>query len=96
MALDPFKLGGDEDVVGVYFWWCRHGCWRGDDHENTCVKRGNRCYRTYLYKWTHRPLGQLQIMIDSCIVVFRFSYVPRLKVPMYSWLSIFLMGKRLI
>ena len=35
-------------------------------------KRGNRCYRTYFYKWTHRPLGQLQIMIDSCIVVFGF------------------------
>ena len=38
-------------------------------------------------------LGQLQMSVDSCIVIFGFLMFQDWKVPMYSWLSIFLMGK---
>ena len=33
------------------------------------------------------------MIVDSCIVIFGFLMFQDWKVPMYSWLSIFLMGK---
>ncbi|MEI3419806.1 MAG: YitT family protein [Butyricimonas faecihominis] len=45
------------------------------------------------HKWTHRPLAQLQMTVDFVIVLFGFLMFQDWKVPMYSWLSIFLMGK---
>ena len=76
------NFGGDVMGVGV-----------GMIMKTRASSGGTDVLSNILYKWTHRPLGQLQIMIDSCIVVFGFLMFQDWKVPMYSWLSIFLMGK---
>lgn len=92
MALDPFKLG-DEVLLACIFGGVVMGVGVGMIMKTRASSGGTDVLSNILYKWTHRPLGQLQIMIDSCIVVFGFLMFQDWKVPMYSWLSIFLMGK---
>ena len=92
MALGPFKLG-DEVLLACIFGGVVMGVGVGMIMKTRASSGGTDVLSNILYKWTHRPLGQLQIMIDSCIVVFGFLMFQDWKVPMYSWLSIFLMGK---
>jgi len=44
-------------------------------------------------KYTRMPLGQLMIIVDSCIVVIGLVAFGDWKVPLYSWITIFIMGK---
>ena len=46
-----------------------------------------------LGKYTRLPLGQLMIMVDSCIVILGVIVFGDWKIPLYSWLVIFIMGK---
>ncbi len=44
-------------------------------------------------KYTRIPLGQLMIIVDSCIVVVGLIAFGDWKIPLYSWIVIFIMGK---
>ncbi|MGI6478382.1 MAG: YitT family protein [Salinivirgaceae bacterium] len=44
-------------------------------------------------KYTRMPLGQLMIIVDSCIVIIGLVAFGDWKVPLYSWITIFIMGK---
>lgn len=46
-----------------------------------------------LGKWTGKPLGQLMMMVDSLIVLFGALVFADWKVPMYSLIAIFAMGR---
>ena len=46
-----------------------------------------------LGKYTKMPLGQLMIMVDSVIVLLSLIAFHDCKIPLYSWLVIFIMGK---
>ena len=46
-----------------------------------------------LVKYTRLPLGQLMIMVDSCIVIVGLIAFKDWKVLLYSWIVIFITGK---
>lgn len=46
-----------------------------------------------LAKYTHLPLGQLMMGVDSVIVLFGFIAFGDWRIPLYSWITIFVMGK---
>ena len=92
VTLDPFKLG-DEVLLACIFGGVVMGVGVGMIMKSRASSGGTDVFSNILHKWTHRPSGQLQMMVDSCIVIFGFLMFQDWKVPMYSWLSIFLMGK---
>ena len=85
VALDPFKLG-DEVLLACIFGGVVMGVGVGMIMKSRASSGGTDVLSNILHKWTHRPLGQLQM-------IFGFLMFQDWKVPMYSWLSIFLMGK---
>jgi uncharacterized membrane-anchored protein YitT (DUF2179 family) len=44
-------------------------------------------------KYTHLPLGQLLIMVDSIIVLLGLAAFGKWEIPLYSWIVIFISGK---
>lgn len=92
VSLDPFKLG-DEVLLACIFGGVVMGTGVGMILKTRASSGGTDVLSNILHRWTHRPLGQLQMSVDSCIVIFGFLMFQDWKVPMYSWLSIFLMGK---
>ena len=46
-----------------------------------------------LGKYSKIPIGQLMIMVDSVIVLLGFIAFKDWKIPLYSWIVIFIMGK---
>ena len=46
-----------------------------------------------LAKYTRLPLGQLMIYVDSCIVLLGLIVFRDWKIPLYSWITIFITGK---
>jgi len=44
-------------------------------------------------KYSRIPLGQLMIMVDSAIVLIGFIAFRDWKIPLYSWIVIFIMGR---
>lgn len=92
VPLDPFKLG-DEVLLACIFGGVVMGTGVGMILKSRASNGGTDVVSNILHKWTHLPLGQLQMIVDSCIVVFGFLMFQDWKVPMYSWLSIFLMCK---
>lgn len=44
-------------------------------------------------KYTHLPLGQLMIYVDSVIVLFGLAVFRDWSIPLYSWIVIFITGK---
>jgi uncharacterized membrane-anchored protein YitT (DUF2179 family) len=54
---------------------------------------GTDVLASILSKYTKIPLGKQLMIVDSCIVVFGFIAFQDWKIPLYSWLTIFIMGK---
>jgi uncharacterized membrane-anchored protein YitT (DUF2179 family) len=54
---------------------------------------GSDVIASILSKYTKIPLGTQLMMVDSCIVVLGFLVFQDWKIPLYSWLTIFIMGK---
>lgn len=46
-----------------------------------------------LQKYTHLPLGQLMMMVDSTIVLLGFVAFGDWRIPLFSWITIFVLGK---
>lgn len=44
-------------------------------------------------RFTRMPLGQLMMAVDSCIVLVGFIVFRDWSIPLYSWITIFVMGK---
>jgi uncharacterized membrane-anchored protein YitT (DUF2179 family) len=91
-ALDPLKLG-DEMLLACVFGGVVMGVGVGMILKTRASSGGTDVLSAILHRWTRRPMGQLQVMVDSCIVILGFLVFRDWKVPMYSWISIFLMGK---
>ncbi|MEG0795165.1 MAG: YitT family protein [Odoribacter sp.] len=54
---------------------------------------GTDVLSSILHKLTRKPLGMMQMMVDSVIVVLGFIAFPDWKTPFYSLITIFIMGK---
>ena len=54
---------------------------------------GSDIVATIIAKYTKLPIGQLMIMVDSVIVLFGLFVFRDWKIPLYSWIVIFITGK---
>ena len=54
---------------------------------------GSDIVAAILAKYTRMPIGQLMIMVDSVIVLFGLFVFRDWKIPLYSWIVIFITGK---
>ena len=89
---DPLELG-DEMLLACIFGGVVMGVGVGMILKTRASSGGTDVLSAMLHRWTRRPMGQLQMIVDSVIVIFGFVMFQDWKVPMYSWLAIFLMGK---
>jgi uncharacterized membrane-anchored protein YitT (DUF2179 family) len=46
-----------------------------------------------LQKYTHLPVGQLMMMVDSSIVVLSYLAFGDWRIPLFSWITIFVIGR---
>jgi uncharacterized membrane-anchored protein YitT (DUF2179 family) len=89
---DPLDLG-DEVLLACIFGGAVMGVGVGMILKTRASSGGTDVLSAILHRGTRRPMGQLQMIIDSGIVLFGFLMLRDWKVPMYSWLAIFVMGK---
>jgi uncharacterized membrane-anchored protein YitT (DUF2179 family) len=90
--VDPLDLG-DEVLLACIFGGAVMGVGVGMILKTRASSGGTDVLSAIMHRHTRRPVGQLQMIIDSCIVLFGLVMFRDWKVPMYSWLSIFVMGK---
>ncbi len=54
---------------------------------------GSDIVASIIHKYTRMPLGQLMILVDSAIVLVGLAVFRDWKIPLYSWIVIFVTGK---
>ena len=89
---DPFQLH-DEILLASIFGGVIIGIGVGLILKTRSSSGGTDVLSSILTKLTRRPIGVLQMTIDSVIVLWGLLVFQDWKVPFYSWLTIFLMGK---
>jgi uncharacterized membrane-anchored protein YitT (DUF2179 family) len=89
---DPLKLQ-DEVLLASIFGGVIMGIGVGLIFKTRASSGGTDVLASLLSKYTRIPLGLQLMIIDSCIVVVGFLVFQDWKIPLYSLLTIFLMGK---
>ncbi len=89
---DPLKLQ-DEVLLASIFGGVVMGIGVGLIFKARASSGGSDVLASILSKYTKIPLGQQLMIVDSCIVVIGFIAFQDWKIPLYSWLTIFIMGK---
>ena len=103
LARDPLQLvkGGMSDpnsakegvLLASIFGGVVIGVGAGLIFKTRSSSAGTDVVATILHKWTRRPLGMMQMMVDLIIVVLGFLAFSDWKTPFYSLITIFIMGK---
>jgi uncharacterized membrane-anchored protein YitT (DUF2179 family) len=89
---DPLNLQ-DEVLLASIFGGVVMGIGVGLIFKTRASSGGTDVLASILGKYTRIPLGQQLMIIDSCIVFVGFLVFQDWKIPLYSLLTIFLMGK---
>ncbi|WP_298616855.1 YitT family protein [uncultured Odoribacter sp.] len=89
---DPFQLQ-DEVLLASIFGGVIIGIGVGLILKTRSSSGGTDVFTSILSKLTHKPIGMLQMIVDSSIVLCGLLVFQDWKIPFYSWLTIFLMGK---
>ena len=89
---DPFQLQ-DEVLLASVFGGVVIGIGAGLILKTRSSSGGTDVLSSILNKLTRKPIGMLQMTVDSVIVLCGLIVFQDWKVPFYSWLTIFLMGK---
>jgi Uncharacterized conserved protein len=89
---DPFSLH-EEVLLASVFGGVVMGIGVGLILKARASSGGTDVLSAILNKYTHLPTGQLQMIIDSCIVIVGLIAFKDWKIPFYSWITIFLMGR---
>ncbi|MDR2980534.1 MAG: YitT family protein [Bacteroidales bacterium] len=89
---DPLNLH-DEVLLASIFGGVIMGVGVGLIFRSQASSGGSDVIASILSKYTKIPLGTQLMMVDSCIVVLGFLVFQDWKIPLYSWLTIFIMGK---
>ncbi|MDR1756741.1 MAG: YitT family protein [Culturomica sp.] len=89
---DPFQLH-DEILLASIFGGVCVGIGTGLVLKTRSSSGGTDVLSSILHKITKKPIGMLQMTVDSLIVLLGLLVFQDWKVPFYSWLTIFLMGK---
>lgn len=89
---DPFQLH-DEVLLASIFGGVVIGIGAGLILKTRSSSGGTDVLSSILNRLTRKPIGMLQMTVDSVIVLCGLIVFQDWKVPFYSWLTIFLMGK---
>jgi uncharacterized membrane-anchored protein YitT (DUF2179 family) len=89
---DP--LGLAEDILmACVFGGVLIGFGLGLIFKSKATSGGSDIVAMIIAKYTRLPLGQLMIYVDSVIVLFGLAVFQDWKIPLYSWIVIFITGK---
>lgn len=89
---DPLNLH-DEVLLASMFGGAVMGVGVGLIFKSRASSGGTDVLASILSKYTKIPLGTQLMIVDSVIVIFGFLVFKDWKIPLYSWLTIFIMGK---
>ena len=89
---DPLNLH-DEVLLASVFGGVIMGVGVGLIFKARASSGGTDVLASILSKYTKIPLGQQLMIVDSGIVILGFLVFQDWKIPLYSWLTIFIMGK---
>ncbi|MDR2083579.1 MAG: YitT family protein [Bacteroidales bacterium] len=89
---DPLQLGNDV-ILASAFGGVVLGIGIGLIFKAKASSGGTDVIASILSKYTKIPLGQQLMIIDSCIVILGFLAFNDWKIPLYSWTTIFIMGR---
>lgn len=85
-------IDGD-DLLAAIFGGLLMGIGVGFIFKARATSGGTDVIAMIIGKHTRIPLGQLMIIVDSCIVIIGLIVFGDWKIPLYSWIVIFIMGK---
>ncbi len=89
---DPLKLH-DQVLLSCIFGGVLIGFGLGLIFKSKATSGGSDIVAMIISKYTALPLGQLMIMVDSVIVLVGLIVFQDWKIPLYSWIVIFITGK---
>lgn len=89
---DPLQLQ-DEVLLASIFGGVIMGIGVGLIFRSRSSSGGSDVIASILSKYTKIPLGTQLMIVDSVIVLIGFAVFQDWKIPLYSWLTIFIMGK---
>ncbi|KAF5074182.1 putative 5xTM membrane BCR, YitT family [anaerobic digester metagenome] len=89
---DPLGLAGDV-LMACVFGGVLIGFGLGLIFKSKATSGGSDIVAMIIAKYTRLPLGQLMIYVDSVIVLFGLVVFQDWKIPLYSWIVIFVTGK---
>lgn len=90
---DDFLKLGDDVLLASIFGGVIIGIGVGIMFKSKATSGGTDVVAMILCKYTRRQLGQLMMIVDSCIVLIGLAVFGDWKIPLYSWITIFTMGK---
>jgi len=83
----------DDPLLSAIFGGVMMGIGVGFIFKSKATSGGTDVVAMITAKYTRMPLGQLMIIIDSAIVLIGLVAFGDWKIPLYSWIVIFIMGK---
>lgn len=89
---DPLGLA-DDILMACVFGGVLIGFGLGLIFKSKATSGGSDIVAMIIAKHTRLPLGQLMIYVDSVIVLFGLAVFQDWKIPLYSWIVIFITGK---
>jgi uncharacterized membrane-anchored protein YitT (DUF2179 family) len=89
---DPLELG-DQILLASIFGGVMIGFGLGLIFRSRATSGGTDIVAMIINKYTGLPLGQLLIIVDSVIVLIGLAAFGDWKIPLYSWIVIFITGK---
>jgi uncharacterized membrane-anchored protein YitT (DUF2179 family) len=89
---DPLKLG-DQVLLASIFGGVMIGFGLGLIFRSRATSGGSDIIAMIINKYTGLPLGQLMIIVDSVIVLVGLAAFGDWKIPLYSWIVIYITGK---
>ena len=89
---DPLGLG-DQLLLASIFGGVLIGLGLGLVFRSRATSGGTDIVAMIINKFTRLPLGQLMIILDSSIVLIGLAAFGDWKIPLYSWIVIFITGK---
>ena len=89
---DPLQLG-DQLLLASIFGGVLIGLGLGLIFRSRATSGGTDIVAMMINKFTGLPLGQLMIILDSSIVLVGLAAFGDWKIPLYSWIVIFITGK---
>lgn len=83
----------DDALLSAIFGGVLIGVGLGMVFKSRATSGGSDIIAMIFAKYTHLPIGQLLIVVDSVIVLLGLAAFGKWEIPLYSWIVIFISGK---